>query len=99
MAAMSWLDRVRTVLSRQAADAKVAWDQLQRQADTKLTKLERDLDATPEERLAALQREIDDSGDPFADVRARLDEVKPSHPPQDRSRDHQPKRPPPPTGG
>ncbi len=82
MTAMSWVDRVRTVLSRQAADAKVAWEQLQRQADTKLTKLERDFEATPEERLAALQREIDESDDPFADVRARLDDVKPAHPPQ-----------------
>ena len=85
---MSWTARLRALfgrdaaetLRREVADVREAWEGLERRADAELSRRERDLEATPEERLAALQREIEET-DPFAEVRARLDDVKPSTPP------------------
>jgi len=70
---MSWFDRLRAALRREAADVRESWDEATAKADDALTRRERELEATPEERLAALQAEIEADPDPFAEVRAKLE--------------------------
>jgi hypothetical protein len=74
--AATWFERALALFRREAADVRESVDELKARADADLTRRERELEATPEERLAALQQEIDSSGDPFADVKAKLDAMR-----------------------
>lgn len=76
MPAMSWFDRLRSVLRGEAAEVRESVEDLTRRADAELDRRERELQATPEERLDATRREIEEAGDPFAEVRAKLDAMR-----------------------
>ncbi|MPY94989.1 MAG: hypothetical protein GEV08_18600 [Acidimicrobiia bacterium] len=77
---MSWFDRVRAALRREAAEVRESWDEATAKADDDLTRRERELAATPEERLDSVQKEIAESEDPFAEVRAKLDAMRKPEP-------------------
>jgi len=70
---MSWLERLRLALRRETADAREWRRETEQRLDAELSRKERELDATPEERLQASLDEIAASDDAFDDVRRRLD--------------------------
>ena len=62
---MTWWDKVRAALKREAADARETAQELQRKLDEGLTRRERELAATPEERLRLEQERIAESDAAF----------------------------------
>ena len=77
---MSWFDRLRSLLRREAAEAKDVWRDTGQRLDADLARREADLHATPEEKLARLTEEIDQAPDPFDEVRARIERMQASAP-------------------
>lgn len=72
MAGSLW-ERVTRVLRREARDAGVLAREAQERLDRELGRRERELAATPEERLQASIEEIERSDDAFDEVRRRLE--------------------------
>lgn len=74
---MRWLTRLRaslpTILRREAVEARDAIDDLERRLDADLQRRERDLAASPEERLRAQLDEITKSDDDFQVLRERIE--------------------------
>jgi hypothetical protein len=73
---MSWWRRLRAALGSEAAEARDVYHQAEQRLDADLSRREAELDETPEEKLARLQREIGANPDPFDEVRARLDRMQ-----------------------
>jgi putative hemolysin len=70
---VNWRDRLRAVLGREAAEVRDAASEARRRLEEDLARREAEAAETPEQRFARLQREIGEQGDPFAEVRDRLD--------------------------
>ncbi len=68
---MGLLDSLTTWFRREKADVTESLDQLEQKLDADLSRKERELAATPEERLDMIQDEIAD--DPFAEIRERIE--------------------------
>ncbi len=68
---MGLLDSIGGWLKREKADIDDALDELGADLDADLSRKERVLNASPEERLAIIQSEIAD--DPFAEIRDRIE--------------------------
>lgn len=68
---VGFLDSVKAWFSREAAEVKQSVDAATSRLESAMDRRERELQATPEERMEMIQEEI--SEDPFADVRARIE--------------------------
>jgi flagellar motility protein MotE (MotC chaperone) len=69
----SFLDRLRAALRRERADVAEAWDDAKARLDGAMDRREAELDATPEARLAQVQRDIDASSDALEEVRRKIE--------------------------
>ncbi len=74
---MSFWDKVKSFLASEAKDVKEGIDALRDKLDAELTKRERELEASPSERIDMLEEEMDATDSVFdrieADIDARLD--------------------------
>ena len=70
---MGLLDALTGWFKKEARDVKQAVDGLEDKLDSDLSRRERDLTATPEERMATIAEE-QDGDDLLAEVQAKLDE-------------------------
>ncbi|MDH4145845.1 MAG: hypothetical protein OEY23_11850 [Acidimicrobiia bacterium] len=70
---MGFLDRLRAVFGREAADVREAWDDLSDSLERDLDRRERELHATPEEKIEILQGQIAANDDAFEAVRSRIE--------------------------
>ncbi len=70
---MSWWDRLRAVLGREADEATDLIEATEARIDADLRRREADLAAGPDEQLARTLEEIAAEPDPFADIRARIE--------------------------
>lgn len=66
-------ESIRSFLRREAADIKDGVDSLREKLDAELTRRERELEATPSERIEMLQSEIDKTDDVFDRLDAEID--------------------------
>jgi hypothetical protein len=73
---VSWWQRLRTALGREAAEAKDVYRQAEQRLDAELSRREAELAETPEQKLARMTEEIESGPDPFDEVRARLDRMR-----------------------
>ena len=69
---MGFLDSLSKLLKRESADLKDVLDNAEQRMNASLDQKERDMALTPEERLAKIQGEIDDS-DPLAEMRDKIE--------------------------
>lgn len=69
---MGFLDSVKSWFSREAADVKASVDDLEQRFDADLDRKERELAATPEEKIEMLQADTS-SDDLLAEVQAKID--------------------------
>lgn len=69
---MGFLDTFTNWFKREARDVKDSVDQLEDRLDADLTRKERELNATPEERMEMIQAETS-SDDAFAAIQDRID--------------------------
>lgn len=69
---MGILDSLSKLLKRESAELKDVLDKAEQRANASLDRKERDLALTPEERLAKIQGEIDES-DPLAEMRDKIE--------------------------
>lgn len=68
---MGFFDSLKAWFSREAAEAKESASDLKTRLESDLDRRERELAATPEERMEMIADEIED--DPFAGVRAKIE--------------------------
>lgn len=75
---MSFWDKVKAFLAGEVKDVKEGVDALRDKLDAELTKRERELEASPSERIEMLKEEMDATGSEFerieADIDARLEQ-------------------------
>ena len=76
-AAMNLWDKVLAVLRREATDAKQIAEEAQARADAALAAKERELAATPDERLAMTADAIAESDAAFEELRDEIDARNP----------------------
>lgn len=69
---MGFLDKVKSFLGKEGADIGEALNKTKDRLNTDLDKRERDLNASPEEKLDAMTAELEDN-DPLAEVRNKID--------------------------
>ncbi len=69
---MGFLDKVKSLLGKEGADIGEALNKTKERLSSNLDKRERDLNATPEEKLDAMTAELEDN-DPLAAVRNKID--------------------------
>lgn len=81
--AMTWMDRLRALFRREAADAKEWAAEVEASLDEELTRRERTLSADPDERLRATLEEIDASDEAFERMRREIDAPRPPARPED----------------
>ena len=72
---MGFLDAVAGWFKREAGDVKDSVDRLESQLDADLSRKERELNATPEERMAMIQEESS-TDDAFAAIQDKIDGVQ-----------------------
>lgn len=65
---MSWWERVKAALSREARDTRELGREVAQKLDTELTRRERDLSASPDERLDTTLEEIASSDREFDEL-------------------------------
>ncbi|MGI8793829.1 MAG: hypothetical protein ACR2H3_11760 [Acidimicrobiales bacterium] len=70
---MSTWDRIKAALRREKADLDEAVDEFTTKANTSLDQRERELNATPEERLAIEQERAAASDDEYEALRQRIE--------------------------
>lgn len=74
---MSFWDKVKAFLASEAKDVKEGIDAVRDKLDAELTKRERELEASPSERIEMMKEEMDATDNVFdrieADIDARLD--------------------------
>jgi hypothetical protein len=68
-----FLDRLRAVLRREKAEVAESWGEAKARIEGALDRREAELQATPEERLAQVQRDIDASADDLEEIRRRIE--------------------------
>lgn len=68
---MGLLDTITAWIRRESADVSAALSDLESDLDADISRKERELEASPQERLAMVHDEITD--DPFAEIRERID--------------------------
>ncbi len=69
---MGFLDAVNSWFRREARDVKDGVERLEGRVDADLTRKERELDATPEERMETIQAETG-ADDALAEIQAKID--------------------------
>ncbi len=69
---MGFLDAVTSWFRREAQDVKGGVERLEDRVDADLTRKERELDATPEERMEMIQAETG-ADDALAEIQAKID--------------------------
>jgi ElaB/YqjD/DUF883 family membrane-anchored ribosome-binding protein len=69
---MSAIDRLRSWLKRESADAKESWGDLRNRADAELSRKEAQLQETPEQRLERLQHDVRQNDEDFDELRRRI---------------------------
>lgn len=74
---MGWADRLRTLLRREARDAKEALDDAVSAGNRALDRKERELAASPDEKLTMEQQRIADSDAEFEALRAQIEGKRP----------------------
>mgnify|MGYP000657101169 CR=1 FL=1 len=72
---MGFVDAVTGWFKREAGDVKASVDRLESDLDTGMSRKERELDATPEERMAMIQEESS-ADDALAAIRDKIDGVQ-----------------------
>lgn len=72
---MGLLDGITAWFRKESADVKDSIGQLERELDGDLTAKERELTATPEEKMAMIQDQIDDNNS-FDDLRDKIDRTQ-----------------------
>lgn len=72
---MGFLDSISKWFKREAADVKQSVDQLEGQLDADLSREERELNATPEEKMAMLQEDTS-ADDALAAIQDKIDGVQ-----------------------
>ena len=72
---MGFLDSVTNWFKREASDVKESVDRLEGRLDADLSRKERELDATPEERMAMIQEETS-ADDALAAIQDKIDGVQ-----------------------
>lgn len=74
---MGFLDTVTSWLKREAADVKESVDALEERLDADLSRRERELEATPEERIEMIQADtgVDDA---LAEIQDKIDRAQAS---------------------
>jgi len=72
---MGFLDAVTGWFKREADDVKASFDRLEGELDADMTRKERELNATPEERMAMIQDESS-ADDAIAAIQAKIDGVQ-----------------------
>lgn len=72
MRCMGFMDKLSGWLKREGRDVSKTLDETKLRMEADIDRRERDLNASPEDKLAAIQSKIDDS-DPLAAVRAKID--------------------------
>lgn len=72
---MGFLDAVTGWFKREASDVKASIDRLESDLDADLSRKERELNATPEERMAMIQDESS-ADDAFAAIQNKIDGVQ-----------------------
>ncbi len=70
---MGFLDSVTNWFKKEAAEVKQSADKLEAKLDADLTRKERELNASPEEKMELLQDRIEAEDDAFAAVQDKLD--------------------------
>lgn len=68
---MGFLDTISAWFKRERTELTDSMNEVHDRLDADLSRRERELHATPEERLRQLQSQIDD--DPFAEIRAKVE--------------------------
>lgn len=68
---MGFFDSLRAWLSREATEARETAGEVKGRLESAMDRRERELTATPEERMEMIAEQIED--DPFADVRAKIE--------------------------
>ena len=69
---MTLLDQLRSWLKREKSDVDQAWRETETRLNADLSRKERQLNESPEERLARTQAEIEATDDPFQEIRRRV---------------------------
>lgn len=72
---MSWWEKVRAALGREAAEARESYRDAEARVDAELTRREADLAATPEEKLARTMEQLNVDPDPLDEVRTRIERM------------------------
>ena len=75
---MGTWDRVRALLRRERRDVEEALDAFETRASASLDQRERELHATPEEKMAIEQERMAENDAAFDDVRRRIENDGPS---------------------
>ena len=70
---MSFWERFKAFLSREAEDVKEGFDDLRDKLDAELTRREQELEATPSERLEMIQEDIESSDSVFDRIEDKID--------------------------
>jgi phage shock protein A len=70
---MGLLDSITRWFQREATDVEASVDALQQRLEQDLTRKERELAASPQERVELIQNEIDDTADSFDAIRDRIE--------------------------
>ena len=68
-----FLDRLRAALRRERADVAEVWDDAKARLEGAMDRREAEQQATPEDRLAQVQRDIDASADALEEVRRKIE--------------------------
>ena len=69
---MGWWDRVVAVFKREAADVREGMAQAGASLDAALERKQRELDATPQERVDMILDEIDEADNRFEDLESKV---------------------------
>ncbi|NNE72804.1 MAG: hypothetical protein HKN26_04005 [Acidimicrobiales bacterium] len=72
---MGFLDRVKSWFVAEAEEASDMLDGARDRLDTTLSAKERELAATPEEKLEALGEQIESGDDPFEEIRQKVEQT------------------------
>lgn len=70
--AVGFFDSLKAWFSREVAEVKQTAETMKTRLESELDRRERELEATPQERMEMIGEEISD--DPFADVRAKIEQ-------------------------
>ena len=69
---MSWFEKLRAVFRREAADVKEGLSEVGRSLDAELTRKERELAATPEERIDMILEETEAADARFRELEEKV---------------------------